>query len=185
MDYEKIIADHYDTVAREYDGVRALYLVLEVNPMKCKFCDLSEDDMKEIVFSSRHWTVFLSKHQLYLGRSVVSLRRHSESLSNLTTLEWADLHTVVHRIESVYTITLGATMFNWSCLINNAYKQELPIPHVHFHVRPRYVTAPSVGNDSFPDPNFGHHYQNHSEREITRTARETLRSMLLENLTKI
>ena len=153
--------------------------------MKCEFCELTEDDKKDILLSSRHWTVFLSKYHLYLGRSVLGLRRHCEALADLTTEEWANLHMVMRRIESAYAIVLGATMFNWTCLMNNAYKAECPIPHVHFHVRPRYKTAPSIANESFPDPNFGHHYQNHPEREIGKTAKEILRSMLLKGLSQV
>lgn len=29
---------------------------------------------------------------------------------------------------------LGAILCNWSCLMNDAFKSQIPRPHVHFHI---------------------------------------------------
>ena len=82
--------------------------------MSCEFCDLADQGKHDILYSTIHWTVFLSRHQLYLGRSVVGLKRHAESISDLTTAEWLDLHELIRHVESTYRTALGATMFNWT-----------------------------------------------------------------------
>jgi diadenosine tetraphosphate (Ap4A) HIT family hydrolase len=130
------------------------------------------------VFSSPHWTVFLSWDQLYLGRSIVSLRRHASSLSDLAADEWGDLHDVIRTFEKVCTSTLGAVMFNWTCLMNDAYRSDLPNPHVHLHARPRYAMAPSLDDQVFPDPNFGHHYERSSDVRLGKQLTEKLRTRL-------
>ena len=133
----------------------------------CPFCNLSENDKKYLIYDTAHWSVFLSDKQDYIGRCIVVLNSHKESLSALSPNEWDDLKNVVDDIEHKLKTKLGATMFNWSCLMNDAYKSTPPCPHVHLHVRPRYSALLTIGNYSFCDERFAHHYDNKLESDTT------------------
>lgn len=112
-----------------------------------------------MIFQTPYWKVVLNPEQSYLGRCVVLLERSCPNLSEVTTEEWVDLHTnVIIALEKALTDAFGATMFNWSCLMNNAYQEENPQPHVHFHIRPRYSDSVFFEGQEFIDPDFGYHY---------------------------
>ena len=44
--------------------------------------------------------------------------------------------------------------------MNNAYKSENPMPHVHFHLRPRYKHPVKINGQTFIDNEFARHYSN-------------------------
>ena len=131
--------------------------------MDCLGCKSSEKDPAYITRTS-HWKVFLHPEQTYLGRSVITLKRHCGSLSAVTKEEWVDFIRLVKKIESSYKKALGATLFNWSCLMNNAYQDTPPNPHVHWHLRPRYRKSVRLFGTVFEDIEFGHHYASGSEK---------------------
>lgn len=114
--------------------------------------------MDRQIFESEFWKVELSGDQLYLGRAYVICKTKRGSLSELTNDEFFDLHTVIKKYESLLKKTFGATLFNWSCLMNHAYREKPYTPQVHFHVRPRYEKDVGIGGLVFHDPNFGDHY---------------------------
>lgn len=134
--------------------------------MDCLGCKSSEKDPNYITETS-HWKVFLNPEQTYLGRAIIALKRHCGSLSALTTQEWEDYIHLVKILESSYKKALGATLFNWSCLMNNAYQNKPPNPHVHWHLRPRYERSIKLFGVTFKDMEFGHHYARGSERSYT------------------
>lgn len=148
--------------------------------MKCEFCNLEKNDFKDLIYKSTYWMVFQSKQQLYLGRSIVVLNRHCGHLSALSKEEWDDLFEIIQKVESTYRKFLGATHFNWTCLMNNEYKKDSPDPHIHLHIRPRYAIEPKIEDTAYPDPNFGHHYLSQPERELPETDREKLLYRLQE-----
>lgn len=112
-----------------------------------------------IIYETNYWVIKLSADQSYLGRSVVVLKRYCAELSELTPAEWQDLHkNVIKKLEIALKKSFGATMFNWTCLMNNAYKSESPKPQVHWHFRPRYKKMVDFAGEHFEDPEFAHHY---------------------------
>jgi diadenosine tetraphosphate (Ap4A) HIT family hydrolase len=134
-------------------------------PSTCNSCAaLAQDNLT--LFETTHWKVDLAPNQAYLGRSYVNLRRHAGHLGQLTPPEWAELGRVITRFEEAVTNTFGATCFNWTALMNNAYKSAAPNPHVHLHVWPRYQTAPNVLGKVFEDPNFAHHYDKTATHDV-------------------
>lgn len=51
--------------------------------------------------------------------------------------------------------------------MNDAYQEAEPLPHVHWHVRPRYRQPVSFQGREFADPEFGRHYvRNRDEDHI-------------------
>ena len=86
------------------------------------------------------------------------LKRHCGSMSELTDVEWDELRKLVCKVESCLKATLGATLCNWSCLMNSFYKEAAPDPHLHIHVRPRYDKPVMLNGNTYSDSEFGHHY---------------------------
>lgn len=126
-------------------------------------------NMNPIIFETNFWKVILNTDdQTYLGRSFVSAkRRETGSMSDLTTEEWLDFGSVVKKLEAACTKAFGATMFNWTCLMNLAYQNDPPDPHVHWHFRPRYKQAVQFAGETFEDAAFGSHYQRGTERKVS------------------
>jgi diadenosine tetraphosphate (Ap4A) HIT family hydrolase len=111
------------------------------------------------IYETDHWMVVLHiSDQRYLGRCVVFLKRHCPDLSNLTEAEWIDFADLVKTLEPALKHSFGATMFNWSFLMNNAYRETPAKPHVHCHFRPRYKESVAFQGISFQDTQFGEHY---------------------------
>lgn len=112
----------------------------------------------DFIFETKHWEVYLNPDQYYLGRSVVVTKRDVGCMSDLKDEEWLDFADLVKMIESVCKKTFNATMFNWTCLMNNAYQNNPPNPHVHWHFRPRYERSVRFEGIEFGDKDFGNHY---------------------------
>ena len=106
---------------------------------KCEWCDYKEN--KWLLHKSLHWSVYLAEVQDYVGRCILVLNRHCASLSELDISEWIDLKTIIDQLEYVYKEVLGAELSNFSCLMNNFYKETIPNPHLHIHMRPRYKNS--------------------------------------------
>ena len=79
-------------------------------------------------------------------------------VSELTDDEWDKLRELVCRVEACLKAVLGAALCNWSCLMNDFYKEAAPDPHLHIHVRPRYDKPVTLNGRAYPDSEFGHHY---------------------------
>ncbi len=124
----------------------------------CDWCSLSEEDKRFQVYESKSWSVFLSDEQDYIGRCILVLKRHCNSLPELTADEWEELRSLVCKVEACLKAVLGATLCNWSCLMNNFYKKPAPDPHLHIHVRPRYDKPVVINGNTYTDSEFGHHY---------------------------
>ncbi len=90
-----------------------------------------------------------------------------------------DFLALVRKLETLCRKTFGATMFNWTCLMNNAYQNSPPEPQVHWHFRPRYDAPVKVAGKTFEDPNFGYHYLRGSENDRIESP-EILQTILAE-----
>jgi len=137
--------------------------------MKCHICEISEQkDDPYLIFETDFWRVLLSYNQRYLGRCYIFSKRHFGSISDITEEENADFFRVVKKIENAIKKTFGATMFNWSCLMNDFYKEEIPDPHVHWHMKPRYKNKILFDGKIFEDKEFGHHYSRDDKNVATK-----------------
>jgi|SRR3989344_4782962 len=124
--------------------------------------------MTEIVlFETIYWKIILFEDQAYLGRCVIVLKRHCDELSNLTLDEWSDFYEVVKKLEFALKKTFKATMFNWACLMNDAYKSKNPKPQVHWHFRPRYNSDVLFMGEKFEDLEFAHHYSRERKKIVS------------------
>ncbi len=112
--------------------------------------------------------VNVAPEQNYLGRCYVSLLEHKGDLAELSSEEWLDFAAVLKQLELAIRQAFGAELFNWACLMNNAYKVHPSHPHVHWHVRPRYslVHVPSFRGTQYHDQKFGHNYDREAKKPV-------------------
>ena len=146
----------------------------------CGWCNLSEEEKQYQVYESTSWSVFLSDEQDYIGRCILVLKRHCGSLSELTDAEWEELRELIRKVETCLKTVLGATLCNWSCLMNSFYKKTDPDPHLHIHVRPRYDKPVMLNGSAYTDSEFGHHYALNKSGAIPVKDKEVLFSRLKE-----
>src|SRR3989344_5662650 len=109
----------------------------------------------DFIYETQYWRIVLNANQTYLGRCVIILKRPCGDLAEITESEILDFFTIVKLIEVVYRELFSATMFNWSCLMNNAYRTSPPTPQAHWHLLPRYDHPVVFAGETFVDPNFG------------------------------
>ena len=146
----------------------------------CSWCNLSEEDKKFQLYEGTFWSVFLSDEQDYIGRCILVLKRHCGSISELTDEEWEELRRLIRKVETCLKTVLGATLCNWSCLMNSFYKESEPDPHLHIHVRPRYAEPVIVNGTAYIDREFGHHYTLNKNRSISAEDKEEVFARLKE-----
>ena len=145
-----------------------------INMANCSWCDLSEEDKQYQVYEGSFWSVFLSDDQDYIGRCILVLKRHCGSLSELTDQEWEELHSLIVKVETCLKTVLGATLCNWSCLMNSFYKEPESDPHLHIHVRPRFDRPVIINGNTYSDDEFGHHYSRNKSGIIPEEDREEI-----------
>ena len=123
-----------------------------------KECHTCNGSIERFVFETKYWRVNLADEQSYLGRCFVDLKSHKGDLAELNSGEWADFVLLVKTLEAKCRKAFGASMFNWTCLMNNAFRKKPWNPHVHWHFRPRYEKPVKFAGLVFSDPDFGEHY---------------------------
>lgn len=134
---------------------------------ECGVCEVLKEDLN-VIFDSKYWRVSLdASDQYYPGRSFVTVKRHVGDLADLSKEEWQNLQEVISKFESAVRTGLGAVVFNWSCLTNNAFQIKPYNPHIHWHVRPRYDKIVEINDQSFEDKEFGHHYARSTSLVVT------------------
>lgn len=99
--------------------------------------------------------VFVDWCQEFIGQCIIS--GHKESLSDMTSEEWTELGKIEKELERVCKKLFNSTMFNFACLMNNAYKDNEK-PHVHFHFMPRYKEKVCLFNKCYIDRHFGYNF---------------------------
>lgn len=106
------------------------------------------------LYKSKNWeVVFCDWCQEFPGQCIVSSNK--ESLSELTDEEWIEVGKLEKELERVTKKIFNATMYNFACLMNNAYRDNEK-PHVHFHFIPRYKNDLKLFNKVYKDKHFGY-----------------------------
>lgn len=150
--------------------------------MGCFLC--KKPNQTELIHQAEYWNILLAWDQTYLGRCIVILRRHCEDLAELKKEEWDEFTDLVQKLESALRKSFNATMFNWTCLMNGAYQDKNPGPHVHWHFRPRYHHKVKFGGLVFEDLEFGHHYGRGTNRKISEVIKKKVVSKIRQKLLK-
>ena len=93
--------------------------------------------------------------QDFLGQCIIS--GHKKSLSEMTPEEWIELGKLENELERICKKIFNATMFNFCCLMNNAYRDNIT-PHVHYWFFPRYKEKVNIFDKKFEDIHFGYNF---------------------------
>ena len=108
------------------------------------------------LYESKNWeVVFCDWCQDFVGQCILSSNK--ESLSDLTSEEWIELGALEKELERVCKKLFNTTMFNFTCLMNNAYRDN-ERPHVHFWFFPRYKNELKLFGKVFKDKHFGYNF---------------------------
>jgi diadenosine tetraphosphate (Ap4A) HIT family hydrolase len=132
---------------------------------QCFACKYSADPPYPLL-ETKHWKLYLSEDQAYLGRSYLNLKDHKSSLAELRPEEWQEFEELVRKIEPAYKSAFDAELLNWAVLMNNAFI-EGSTPHVHWHIRPRHSKPVEVNGEVFNDELFGYHYDDNLQRKVS------------------
>ena len=105
------------------------------------------------LYKGKNWDViYVDWCQEFPGQCIVSCGK--QSLSHLTNEDWIELGLIEKELERVCKTVFGATMFNFCCLMNNAYRDN-ETPHVHFQYLPRYKGVRNILGKEYNDSHFG------------------------------
>ena len=108
------------------------------------------------LYESKNWeVVFCDWCQDFVGECIISSNK--ESLSDLTSEEWQELGKLEKELERVCKKLFNTTMFNFTCLMNNAYRDNEK-PHVHFWFFPRYKNELKLFGKVYKDKHFGYNF---------------------------
>ena len=110
-------------------------------------CGLCRDDLGPVLRESEHWRLVLNRNQNLLGKSFLALRRHCESVAELSEEEWSALRGEVAAAAGLLGAALAPDHFNYAFLQNIDR-------HVHLHVIPRYASPREFGGRVFVDEDF-------------------------------
>ena len=106
------------------------------------------------LYKGKSWDIiFVDWCQEFIGDCIISCNK--KSLSELTDEEWQELGILEKELERISKKLFNATMFNFACLMNNAYRDN-ETPHVHFHFIPRYKEEIYIFNKKYKDKHFGY-----------------------------
>jgi len=106
------------------------------------------------LYKGKYWNVVFGEWcQEFPGYCIIG--NNKESLSELTPDDWVELGEIEKELERVCTKLFDATMFNFACLMNNAYRDNEK-PKVHYHFIPRYKNKIKLFNKIYKDKHFGY-----------------------------
>lgn len=108
------------------------------------------------LYESNNWTVIFGKwSQEFPGYCIISSKK--EKLSDLTEEEWKELGKIEKELERTCNKVLKPTMYNFACLMNNAYRDNEK-PNVHYHFVPRYKEETTIVGKKYKDKHFGYNF---------------------------
>lgn len=140
-----------------------------------------------ILFETDNWYITLWENQYYLGRASIEYKNLSKQhLSELNDNEILELFSLIKGYETALKKSFNTTNFNWTCLMNNSYKEknkDKPEP-LHLHVWPRYKEVVEFNREIFRDEVFAHHYDKHKEKYVDKDFLITLADYILSNWTE-
>jgi diadenosine tetraphosphate (Ap4A) HIT family hydrolase len=131
---------------------------------RCVFCN---SDGGEVIWRSELCRVVFADEPDYPGFMRVVLNAHVKEMTDLAASDRAEVMRVVFAVEAAIRQVMRPDKINMANLGNK-------VPHVHWHVVPRYVDDPH-----FPNPVWSL-----KRRELSRPAHSNLNAQLVQALNK-
>ena len=152
--------------------------------MTCPICAWSPDNPDHLlVYETSLWRVVLAPNQCLIGRCVIHLKRHCGDLAETTLDETLDWLNIVKIMENALRKAFDTTMFNWACYMNLSYRENLPDPHIHWWVVPRYNHTVKISTLIFEDPHFGGPYDHSMWLDVSKEVRQQIVERLRQAIT--
>ena len=108
------------------------------------------------LYKGKFWNVIYQDwNQEFPGSCYITSQK--EKLSDLEPEEWIELGLLEKELERVTKLLFNATMCNFCCFMNVAYKEKTK-PYVHFWFFPRYKDKVLIGNTMYEDKHFGDNF---------------------------
>ncbi len=110
----------------------------------CKACEMTErrrlgkSPLWDCIYQTEFWDVAHAFNTALPGWLVLVLRRHIESLDELTEQEAAELGPLIRRVSLAIKAVIGCVK---TYVIQFAEHKDYP--HVHFHIVPRMANQPT------------------------------------------
>lgn len=141
---------------------------------KCFFCD--EKQYKEqLIKKYKFWILMLNMNQYYLGRGIISLKKHKEDLLDSTKEEREELFEIIKEITTALKKAFNPDMFNYAVLMNQD-------KHLHMHLIPRYKDDRIFENIKFKDEHWSHNPFSNNEFKISNEVFNKIKNKIKENL---
>lgn len=103
----------------------------------CIFCQIVKGDIPaKKIYEDDNYLAFLSVGPASLGHAIVIPKKHTATFAELESQVAADLIQVVQKLAIDIKAKLNADAFNLG--LNNGEIAGQVIPHVHWHIIPRY-----------------------------------------------
>lgn len=147
--------------------------------MTCEVCEVQkQNDPDLILFENDDWVIVLRPDdQLYLGKSVVSLKEHRPTLSDLSDEQWLSFAECSRWLETHMNEAFQPTHFNWQCLMNLGVAHG--VTHVHWHCVPRYDREVEFAGETFVDADWPKAVQMMGEkRQVSREVLHEIAEMV-------
>ena len=108
------------------------------------------------LYKGKYWNVVFGVWwQDHPGYCIIG--NDKESLSDLEPEAWQELGEIEKELERICKKLFDATMFNFACLMNNAYRDG-ETPKVHYHFVPRYKNELKLFGKVYKDRHFGYNF---------------------------
>jgi ATP adenylyltransferase len=148
----------------------------------CDICALHSD--KDLILETDYWRVYLSWNQDRLGRCLIVCKEHKRSLIELSPDELSDWTQILHRLHPALYQAFKPTHINVACLMNGAFKDDSPQPHVHWWSIPRYDREVTFEGEMFKDSNYPAIVCDHEghEKKVNDDMRERIIQTIQEKL---
>jgi len=137
-----------------------------------------------ILSETKNWYITLWENQYYLGRATIELKdKTKRHLSELSEEDILELFSLIRKYEIALRKSFHTTNFNWTCLMNNSYKEKNlgNSEPLHFHVWPRYRNSVEFNGETFTDEVFAHHYDKYKKKIVDRKFLINLANKILSN----
>ncbi|TAL47978.1 HIT family protein [archaeon] len=114
--------------------------------MGCRWCEIIKNGSDDEIARLKHTVTILNKNQSFKGRVIVMLNRHVENLSELSEPERNGFFSEAVKIANAINTALKPAKLNYALLGN-------VIPHLHWHIIPRYEDDGNWGGPPWPHDN--------------------------------
>lgn len=144
----------------------------------CIFCDVENKFSNSLIYIGRYWKVYLANNQDYIGRLIITTKKHSLSINLNDKEQILELSEIIKRFKAILSTKLNSKMFNYCYLMNSFANKDKSLWHVHMHIIPRTDQPIMINNNIYYDLEYGHHYIPDRNISIPNEDREYLIDLL-------